>query len=254
MQNTNRLLNVNIATYFLILTFLFTGLIKNIIIIYIIILFHELGHIFIIKLLKYQIIKIDIYPMGGLTSINKPINTSFKDDLLIAIFGPLFQILLILIFLGLLKLNIINYNTYNLFINYNKTILIFNLLPIIPLDGFKILRTLIEINFPFKKSFYLSLIVSLIFIVLFITYNTLFSLNNYLVISFLIFKIITTYQNFKDENFKFQLERYLYDFKFSKIKQENKLNLDLLRKDTYHYFKKTNTIISEKKLLSEKFL
>lgn len=254
MQNTNPLFKVNIATYFLILTFLFTGLIKNIIIIYIIILFHELGHILIIKFLKYQIIKIDIYPMGGLTSINKPINTSFKDDLLIALFGPLFQVLLIIIFLIFLKLNIISFNTYNLFINYNKTILIFNLLPIIPLDGFKILRTLIETIFPFKKSFYLSLIVNLLFIALFITYNTLFSLNNYLVISFLIFKIITTYQEFKNENFKFQLERYLYDFKFSKIKQENKPNLDLLKKGTYHYFKMPNTIISEKKLLSEKFL
>ena len=61
MKNIKNLFNINIATYFLILTFCFTGLIKNIILIYIIVIFHELGHILIIKILRYKIIKIDIY-------------------------------------------------------------------------------------------------------------------------------------------------------------------------------------------------
>lgn len=245
--------NINLATYFLILSFLITGLIKNIILIYIIVLFHELGHIFIIKLLKYQIIKVEIYPMGGITTINKKINTPLKHELLISIFGIIFQNILTILFYIFFKLNFISLNTYSLFNNYNLTILIFNLLPIIPLDGHIFLKSLIEFIFPFKKSFYLSFIISIIFIILFITYNEIFSLNNYLIISFLIYKLIIELKDFKYKYLKFQLERHLFDINYNKIKYENKTDLSKLKKDTYHYFKDKEEIISEKKILSKKF-
>ena len=86
MKNIWHLFNINISTYILILSFLVTGLIKNIILIYFIVLFHELGHIFIIKILGYKILRVDIYPSGGVTRIDKPINTKLSHDMLIALF------------------------------------------------------------------------------------------------------------------------------------------------------------------------
>lgn len=254
MKSTRTLLNINIATYFLILTFLFTGLIKNIILIYLIVIFHELGHLFIIKLLKYEVLKIDIYPMGGVTKVNKKINTSITHELLISMFGIIFQVILALIFMILYNGNLVSLNTYNLFKVYNKTIMIFNMLPIIPLDGYIFLRSILEMVFPYKKSFYLSFIISIISIILFITFNELYSLNNYLMISFLIYKIINSLKDFKYENLKFLLERHLFNLKYHKIKNEKYPNLNLLKKDTYHYFKSNNTIISEKNLLNHKFI
>jgi len=254
MKSTRTLLNINIATYFLILTFLFTGLIKNIILIYLIVIFHELGHLFIIKLLKYEVLKIDIYPMGGVTKVNKKINTSITHELLISMFGIIFQVILALIFMIFYNGNLVSLNTYNLFKVYNKTIMIFNMLPIIPLDGYIFLRSILEMVFPYKKSFYLSFIISIISIILFITFNELYSLNNYLMISFLIYKIINSLKDFKYENLKFLLERHLFNLKYHKIKNEKHPNLNLLKKDTYHYFKSNNTIISEKNLLNHKFI
>lgn len=242
---------INSATYFLILTFLLTGLIKNIIIIYLIVVIHELGHIFIIKKLKYKIIKVEIYPMGGLTSIDKKINTKIIHEILISIFGILFQILLLIIMYILFKNSIIRESTYILFKSYNKTIMIFNLLPIIPLDGYIFLRSILEIIFPYKKTYYLSLIISIISIILFITYNEIFSLNNYLIISFLIYKIIISIKEFKYIYIRFLTERYLYDLPYQKLKYENKTNIDLLKKDTYHYFKEKDKIYSEKKVLTK---
>jgi len=218
MKSTRTLLNINIATYFLILTFLFTGLIKNIILIYLIVIFHELGHLFIIKLLKYEVLKIDIYPMGGVTKVNKKINTSITHELLISMFGIIFQVILALIFMIFYNGNLVSLNTYNLFKVYNKTIMIFNMLPIIPLDGYIFLRSILEMVFPYKKSFYLSFIISIISIILFITFNELYSLNNYLMISFLIYKIINSLKDFKYENLKFLLERHLFNLKYHKIK------------------------------------
>ena len=253
MKSIKKLFNINLATYFLILTFLLTGLIKNIILIYLIVIIHELGHIFIIKILKYKIIKVDIYPMGGVTTVDKKINTSIKHELLISIFGILFQLLLWLIFLIIYKNDLISYNTYELFISYNKTIIFFNMLPIIPLDGYIFLRSIGELIFSYKKAFYISFIFSIIFLLIFITYNELYSLNNYLIISFLIYKIITTFKDFKYEHYRFLLERHLYNLKYNKLSYEKGNNLNLLKKDTYHYFKTKGKVSSEKKLLAKKF-
>ncbi len=245
--------NIHLSTYFLILSFLFTGLIKNIILIYVIVLFHELGHIFIIKLLGYKIIRVDIYPSGGITRIDKKINTKISHDLFIASFGVIFQILLYFLFTFLYSSSFIRISTFKLFLTYNTTILLFNLLPIIPLDGYQLLRSLWEIFFPYKKAFKISFILSVLSILLFITYNHLFSLNNYLIITFLIYKMVYEYKNFKYQNYRFLLERYLHDFPYQKIKNEKEVDLSLLRKDTYHYFKRNNTYVSEKKLLKRNF-
>lgn len=253
MKNIWHLFNIHFSTYILILSFLFTGLIKNIILIYLIVIFHELGHILIIKLLGYKILRVDIYPSGGVTKIDKKINTKISHDLLIASFGVFFQILLYLIFYFLYSFSFIRSSTYELFLTYNTTILIFNLLPIIPLDGYQFLRCIWEILFPFKKAFKISFVISLVSVLLFVTYNQIFSLNNYLIVSFLIYKIIYEYRNFKYQNTRFQLERYLNDFPYSKIKNEKKVDLALLKKDTYHYFKKDNTYVSEKKILEKKY-
>lgn len=253
MKNIWHLFNIHFSTYILILSFLFTGLIKNIILIYLIVIFHELGHILIIKLLGYKILRVDIYPSGGVTKIDKKINTKISHDLLIASFGVFFQILLYLIFYFLYSFSFIRSSTYELFLIYNTTILLFNLLPIIPLDGYQFLRCIWEILFPFKKAFKISFVISLVAVFLFITYNQIFSLNNYLIVSFLIYKIIYEYRNFKYQNTRFELERYLNDFPYRKIKNEKKVDLALLKKDTYHYFKKDNTYVSEKKILEKKF-
>lgn len=253
MKNTKNLFKINLATYFLILTFLFTGLIKNIILIYLIIIIHELGHIWIIKKLKYKVLRVDIYPMGGVTTIDKKINTSIKQELLISIFGIIFQILLGIIFYFLYYLNTLSSNTYNLFTSYNKTILLFNLLPIVPLDGHVFLRSLLEIFFSFKKSFYISIIISLLGIIFFITYNEIFSLNNYLIISFLIFKIMTTLKEFKYIYLRFLTERHLYQFPYRQIQYENGININVLKKETYHYFKSKDKIYSETQVLAKKF-
>ena len=124
MKNIKHLFNIHISTYFLILSFLFTGLIKNIILIYIIVIFHELGHIFIIKLLGYKVLKVNIYPSGGVTEIDKKINTKITHDLLIASFGVVFQIILFFLFTLFHSFSFIRTNTYLLFLSYNFYLLV----------------------------------------------------------------------------------------------------------------------------------
>ena len=107
--------------------------------------------------------------------------------------------------------------------------------------------------FSYTTSFYISIIISIIAIILFINYDQVFSLNNYLIISFLIFKIYQEVKEFKFKRIKFLLERFLNNISFNKIKYNKKINLNLLKKDTYHYFKDNKNIISEKKVLNRLF-
>ena len=241
-------IKVNSATlYFLLISFL-CGFIKNTIIIFGIVMFHELGHVFILKTLKYKINKITIYPFGGITTVDKDINTPLKHEFLIAIGGILFQACIFLIprFIS------INIQTIELIYKYNITIMLFNLLPIIPLDGSILANILFNKFFSFKRSYILNFIISIISIILFSTINFVYSLNNYLIIMFLIFKSIEYIKNANYIYNKFLLERYLRNYKFNYIKT-SKGNLNILKRDTYQYFIEDNKIKSEKEKLRERF-
>ena len=57
------------------------------------IIVHELGHFFTAKYFNWEIDKIYIYPLGGLTKFKTLINKPLKEELLVTIMGPIFQIL-----------------------------------------------------------------------------------------------------------------------------------------------------------------
>lgn len=253
MKDIFQKFKINYVTYLFFFTFLITGHIKNIILIYLIVFFHELGHVLFLKYFKYPIESIEILPFGGVTKTDKLINTPINHDLVIYFGGVFFQGLLFLIFIFLFLKGIILESTYKLFCDYNFSILIFNLLPIRPLDGGELLRLFFEKKYSFFKAQKLSNLLSVLFLFIFLVINLQFNLNNYVIISFLMVKI---YELVKKEGYyknKFMLERLMYTFPYKKINNEKVKNLSLLKKDTYHFFKDGEKYVSEKELLRRKF-
>ena len=108
-----------------ILLSILAGYIKETLIIYMIIIVHELGHYISAFILGYKIKEIRIYPFGGITYIDKKINSNLNNDLIVAISGVIMQLIL---FIMVSKINIFNTYSYNIFTMYNKAIIIFNLL------------------------------------------------------------------------------------------------------------------------------
>ena len=223
-----------------------TGLFKDFLIFSFIIVVHELGHIFGALLFKIYPEKIVILPFGGLTIFKMPINISLNKELMIATMGPLLQVFVWFIFF---INNIVNetYNTYNLFI------LIFNLLPIYPLDGSKIFNLLINKLISFKKSFfitiYISIITIIIFIILLVKQN--FNLGWLIILMFLIIKIINEYINFNNLFNKFLWERYNYKFKFKKTKYIK--SIFFMKRDYRHILNENNFFRTEKEFLGKRF-
>ena len=250
MKNILNKIKIDNITYLIILISLLSGYIKNTFIIFTIVLIHELGHVFFFYIFDIEIESINIYPFGGITKVNKKIHERIYKDVLISLGGIIFQILLFIIVYILYNKNLIVTSTYNLFNTYNKSIIIFNLLPLIPLDGNKLLLSICTKFIPFKRSYYITIITSFISLIIFITYNFVLKIND-IVIN--IFLIINLYKIIKDIKYifnKFYLERILYDNYYDGI--INNSSVDKMRIDKYYYFYDGKKYINEKKYILDK--
>ena len=156
------------------------------------------------------------------------------------------QIILFLIFYIIYKISILSILDYQIFIKYNFYIILFNLLPIYPLDGSKIIISLLELKVSFNLSLILSYIISFIFILLFIIFNYIYHFDNYLIILFLLYKVIMYIKEYKYILNKFYLERLLSSKQYKKINYTN--TLKGIKKNHYNFINN----ISEKKVLSKR--
>ena len=221
-------------TYILILSTLLCGYFNYFIIISSIILLHDLGHIIIMKYFNIEIYNICILPFGSIIKSKIDYNLNSNKLLLISSAGIIMQIILYLIFYILLNINIINELSYNIFLYYNKIIILFNLLPIIPLDGSKIIMSLLERFLPYKLSLIIINCLSIICIFVFIFNNTV-TLNILLITSYLFIKTYEEILNHKYIFNTFLLERYLRKPYFNKINYVNSINN--LYKNRFNFIK-----------------
>ena len=175
----------DLSTYCLIVLSFFCGLYKKIIILYFIILFHELGHLIILRYYHIPVKSVTIYPFGGYIKTESLLNHSIIPSLLIACGGVLYLILLFLIVLLFYKYRLISITTYNIFLTSNFYLLVFNLLPLIPLDGSKIIHLLLESLFPYHLSYVIYEIIGLISFFLFTIYLFPTKLNYIILLFFL---------------------------------------------------------------------
>ena len=202
-----------------------------------IILFHECGHILMMLIYKWDIKKIILLPFGGLTICNVNINTPLKEEMLVALMGPIFQIIYSILFKN------------NLVLNIHYTLLFFNLLPIYPLDGYKILTVFLNIIRPFYFTLIISLLISLtILLILPFFYIVLWFI---LILLILLFQNIKIIKNYKLIWYRFLYERVNYNIKYSKIKVIK--NIQNMFKDTFHFIEKNGIITDEKKYLRGKW-
>lgn len=247
MKNILNKIKIDNTTYLLILLALLSGYIKNIFIILIIVLIHELGHVFFFLLFKIDIVSVVIYPFGGVTSVNKRIHERIYKDILISLGGIIFQLILFIIFYLLYRNNLIVRSTYNIFNTYNKSVLLFNLLPLIPLDGSKFLFSLLSKFLPFKISNIVSIIIGIISLIVFIIYISISGLNDLVIVIFLCIKLIEVIKNYKYIMNKFYLERIIYNNYYDGIVSNS--SVDKMKLDKYYYFYDGRRYVNEREYI-----
>ena len=163
---------IDLKIFLFLLLFYFTRQIE----IYVIMIFfavvHELGHLLMGLMLKMKPERIELMPFGlsisfkvNVQDINKKRgngNQQVFKEILVASAGPLTNLIILIftyVFFG-------NSNFSSLVIYANLLILIFNLLPIYPLDGGRILNGILHILFgrleARRLSFDISMVVTIV--------------------------------------------------------------------------------------------
>ncbi|MDO8627991.1 MAG: site-2 protease family protein, partial [Candidatus Diapherotrites archaeon] len=153
----------NLIPYALMLFFLFTS-----------VFIHELFHSVTSVLLGIKVEKIILLPIGGISVAKKMPEQAYKE-FLIAIAGPFFNFLMIAIIAGIVYFNPELFPSIEMISNpdtFNNTILqfplfslfwvnlilgVFNLfVPALPLDGGRVLRSILAMKFGFNKATHLA--------------------------------------------------------------------------------------------------
>lgn len=235
------------------LCFVLSGYFLNLIVFTSLILVHELGHYLVARILKFNVMEIVIYPYGGITRLDDLINRNTNEELLVASSGVIMEYLFYLVIVYLYKESVIREYTFNLFRLYNSRIIFFNLLPIYPLDGGRIVNLLLNKIVNYNLSNKLTVFISSIsvFGLVFLSIYS-FNYSNIIIYMVLIGYIIEYKKNIKYLYNKFMLERYLYTFDFDDMKIIN--NKNKMYKDKKHLFFINNRYFKEKDFLFRIFL
>ena len=163
---------IDLKIFLFLLLFYFTRQIEIYVIMIFFVVVHELGHLLMGLMLKMKPERIELMPFGlsisfkvNVQDINKKRgngNQQVFKEILVASAGPLTNLIILIftyVFFG-------NFNFSSLVIYANLLILIFNLLPIYPLDGGRILNGILHILFgrleARRLSFDISMVVTIV--------------------------------------------------------------------------------------------
>lgn len=192
---------IDLKIFLILILFYFTNQIEIYSLIMIFAIIHELSHLFAGLVLKMKIKKITLMPVGlsiefkiPYKDLNSKLLKSNKLEfkkIFIAVAGPLINIAIIFI---VLLLNI-NNELKNLIIYSNLLIALFNLVPIYPLDGGRILKSFLNLLKGKRKSEIIINRVSniFLFLIIFVFSILIYYLKNIsvLIIMFYLLYIVT---------------------------------------------------------------
>ncbi len=128
------------------------GMLIEMVIIFLLVVFHELAHLIIARGYNYTVSEVTLYPFGGKAVIEELIETDPGPEERIALAGPLFNILLALLGIIVYQGELISYENAEFFIRANLILAFFNLLPALPLDGGRILRARLANRIGFRDA------------------------------------------------------------------------------------------------------
>ncbi|MDE3839763.1 stage IV sporulation protein FB [Bacillus methanolicus] len=176
-----------------------------------IIFIHEMGHAAAASLFSWRIKKISLLPFGGVAEVEEHGNRPLMEEAAIILAGPLQHIWMMGLAFLFNELSLLPDYLYGLFIQFNFMILIFNFLPIWPLDGGKLLFLMFSLRHSFPDAHKITLLISIGSIVLF-TFITLLTapvnLNVWIVIAFLAYSVYNEWKQMRFVFIRFLLERY----------------------------------------------
>lgn len=179
-----------------------TGQFLELLTLFTIVLIHEIGHVVAALLVGVTVKSVQLLPFGGVAVIEDHGRLTASREIGIALAGPLQNGIMIVMALGLQQAGYGNQEFLMYFINANAIIALFNLLPILPLDGGKVLQATVSLFLPYYYTLLWSGRVSVAASILVIVYALLplgagggLRLNMVMIGAFLLYSNLTDHRN-----------------------------------------------------------
>ena len=197
------MIKIDFSFYIALLLALFSRQIDIYLTYLIAILIHECGHLIIATFFKWQVEEFKLSAIGGFLRFKNDLARPIYQSLLVALGGVIFNItfgVLLIAFSGPPSL------IYTQF-----AIAIFNLLPISPLDGSRIVQAFLRRFFNYKTVLNIAKYLNIIFLVVFVLGIIAARLEQYFIVAILLAILVGKFQAtipYLYERYKIQSGRY----------------------------------------------
>ena len=128
------------------------GLAAQALLVFSLVLGHELAHLLTAKAYGFKIVGLELFPFGGAAYCDDLFEGRKLEESVMALAGPAFNLVL------LFGAQVLRWNGMwtgelaNDFVRYNFWLAVFNLIPVLPLDGGRVLRALCVEGFGFVRT------------------------------------------------------------------------------------------------------
>lgn len=128
------------------------GLITQALLIFALVIGHELAHLFTAKAYGFRVVGMEIFPFGGAAYCDDLFEGRKVEESIMALAGPVFNLILLFTAQALRWLGYWTGPSGEDFVRINFWLAAFNLLPILPLDGGRVARALFSDAFGFVRT------------------------------------------------------------------------------------------------------
>ncbi|MBO8137266.1 MAG: M50 family metallopeptidase [Desulfotomaculum sp.] len=148
-------LHINGWFLFQLSLFFVAGILEKGLILFAVVLVHEIAHTITAVRLGIQVIEIELLPFGGVARLGTELALNTQKEIAVAMAGPLSNLALIGLALGFRSYGLWNEELGRFFLQCNILLAGFNLLPALPLDGGRVLRAYLAGWVGLKQATYL---------------------------------------------------------------------------------------------------
>lgn len=128
-----------------------TGTFLELFIIFALVLFHELGHYIAARMMKWRIRYIVLWAFGGVMDTEEHGNKTMREEAFVTLAGPYQHLVVYFLCFLVETFQLMPASILELILYYNTILLLFNLIPVWPLDGGKLLLLAVS-YFSLQKS------------------------------------------------------------------------------------------------------
>ncbi|TQK73604.1 stage IV sporulation protein FB [Brevibacillus sp. AG162] len=186
-----------------------TGHFLEVITLFVIVLIHELGHVAMARELGWTVKEVQLLPFGGVATMEDSYATDPMDEIVVALAGPFLNMVMMAASYLFWFMGIWTEEWARFFLVSNLTIALFNLLPIWPLDGGRILLAVLCWFMSYRQATMISMTGSTLFAGIMVGMSSLELKYNVAVIGiYLLVLNIQAFLRFPYQFFRFLVEKY----------------------------------------------